>query len=141
MTFVGIVVARKVTWQFGALQLQLILYDHVMLNQIAASLIDGMSHVRVQLVGGIVFWSAIVTHTRAAIVAIVTTDVILVSATIAARSKFAAGHGNKWAMAPFDDLQVSYDETMVKGDGTESAEAILRLLHQLDSNLGDVHSY
>ena len=54
---------------------------------------------------------------------------------------WATRHGDERAVAPFDNFQIADHKAMIKGDGTEGAEAILRFLHELDSNLSDVHSH
>ena len=99
-----------------------------------------MGDIGVEFVGRVIFGTTVVTDPRATIVAIIAADVILVSAATTAIGELAAGHGDKWTVAPFDDLQIAYDKAVVEGNGTEGAQAILRFLHELDSNLSDVHS-
>ena len=100
-----------------------------------------MSDIGVEFVRCIIFGAAIVADARATIVAIIATDVVFVSAATTAIGEFATGHGDEWTMAAFDDFQIADDEAMVKRNGTKGAEAIFRFLHELDSNLSDVHSY
>lgn len=138
--FVGIIVTRNIAGEFGALELELILVDHVLLDQIATCLIDGMRHIGVKFVWRVIVGMTIVANARSAVVAIVAANVVLVPTTTTATGELAAGHGHEWTVATFDYFQIADHETMVKGDGAERAQAILGLLHELDSNLGDIHS-
>ena len=121
MPFVGIVVARDIARKFGTLQLELILLDHMLLNQIATSLIDRMRHVGVKFIRSIVIGMAIVANTLSAVIAVVATNMVLVSTATTAIGKLAAGHGHERAVATFNYLQITDHETMVKGDGAERA--------------------
>ena len=140
VAFIGVIIARYVARKLGAFKLELIFFDHVLLDQIATGLIDRVRYIGVKFVGSVVVRIAIVADARSAVVAIVAANVILVPAATAATGEFAAGHGHKRTVAAFNDFEIAHHKTMVKGYGAERPQAILGFLHELDSNLGDIHS-
>ncbi len=139
-----IVVSRLVPRKLGSLQLEHIFADHGALNEISAGLVDRVSDIGVKLVGvssldlSQILWAS---QPGAALVAVLAAQMVFVATTTAASRHFSAGHGYEGTIRPFDNLQVSDDETMVDGDRTERSEPILRFLHQFDSNLGDFHRF
>jgi hypothetical protein len=112
-----------------------------MLDHIAASLIDRVSNIGIKLVGCPFDVLKVLrpSQTLAALVAVIAPHVIFRPAASTPRSHLAAGHRYKRTIRAFDDLQIPYHESLVQGDRTESPEAILREVHELDSNLSYIH--
>lgn len=54
--------------------------------------------------------------------------------------QLSAGHGHKWAMAPFNNLQIPDDKAIVEGDGAKGPKSVFGILHEFDPNLGNIHS-
>ncbi len=79
-------------------------------------------------------------HACAALVAKSGSKMIFRAALLTLGHNFAAGHCDKWAVVPFDDLQISHDKTVVERDATKSSQTISRVLHELDSNFSDDHA-
>ena len=57
----------------------------------------------------------------------------------AMRGELATRHSYERPVAAFDDFQITNYEAIVKGDRTESLEALSRFFHEFDANLGDLH--
>ena len=55
-------------------------------------------------------------------------------------AELAAGHGHEQPARPVDDLEVANNEGVIDGNRAEGPQAVLGILHQLDANLGDLHS-
>ena len=65
---------------------------------------------------------------------------VLVIAPLAMPRQLATGHGNERTTGSVDNFEITNDETVVDGDGTESPKSVFGVLHQFDANLGDFHS-
>lgn len=126
---ISVIVTGDIARLLGAFQLQMILLHHVVLDHIAARLIDGMGYIGIEFIGGVVLPTAIISDPRATVVAVIAADVIFVAASRTTIGQFPAGHRHKGAMASFDNLQVSDDKTIIKGNGAEGSQAIFRFLH------------
>jgi hypothetical protein len=73
------------------------------------------------------------------LIAVVTSHVVFASATSAPGGHLATRHRHKRTIRPLDNLQISHNKRLIEGDGAEGSQAILRLFHQLDPNLSNVH--
>lgn len=113
-----LVVPGDITRLFGPLKLQLVLLQNPLLDQVSAGLVDRMGDVRIELVGG----SFDIVHVLGpsqpptALVAVVAAHVVFRAAAAAPGRHFAAGHGDKGPVGPFDDLQVPDHKGVVEGD-------------------------
>ena len=101
-----------------------------------------MRHVGIQLIGRVVVLAITGTFadSRTAVVAVIAADVILIAATRATVCQFATRHGHKRSMTALDDLKITNDKTIVKGDGAKSTQAVFGGLHEFDPNLGYIHA-
>jgi hypothetical protein len=141
-TLINVIVPGDVARCFGPLQFQLVFVYDMLLDQIAAGLVNGVRYVGVQLVRYVFFFVfSAFSHSGAAVIAIIAANVILVTATWAAIRQLSAWHGDKWTVAAFDNFQIADHEAVVEGDGAEGPQPIFGLFHQLDSNFSNVHSY
>jgi hypothetical protein len=140
---ISFVVTGPVTGLFGSLELQLILVEHGLLNEVAASLIDGVSDIRVKLARIPFFVANFLTlsQANATVIAEGSPQVIFVTAAMTASRQFSAGHSHKRSGRTFYNFEISNNETMVDRNGAKSSKAILRIFHQLNANLGNLHCY
>jgi hypothetical protein len=100
-----------------------------------------MGYVRIELVRGILVPGvSIVPQTRTTIIAIIAANMVLVPTTATAVGQLAARHGHKGTMTPLNYFEIANYKAVVKSNRTKCPQPIFRLLHQLDPNLGDVHS-
>ena len=76
---------------------------------------------------------------RAALVAVLSAQVILHPATGAVGRQLPAGHCYERAIRAVDDLQVPDHKAIVKSDRAKCFQALSRLFHEFDANLGDFH--
>src|SRR5207247_9590014 len=111
ITGVVLVVGADVAGLLGAFAFFLVGLDDGGLDDFAASGVDGMSDVGVELgpavgaAGGTVFVEA-----AAALVAETGPQMVLAAALRAAIGQLAAGHGHERTLGAFDDLQVPDDK-------------------------------
>jgi hypothetical protein len=112
-----------------------------MLDHIAASLIDRMSNIGIKLVGCPFDVLKVLrpSQTLAALVAVIAPHVIFRTAPTTPGGHLATGHRNKRTVRALDDFQIPNHKSMVQGDRTESPKAILRGIHEFDSNLSYIH--
>src|SRR5205814_6138404 len=75
----------------------------------------------------------------AALVAILGLEVVLRAALVAVARKLAAGHSDEGPAGAVDDLQIANHEAVVKSYRAKALQPIVRVLHQLDSDLGYFH--
>jgi hypothetical protein len=54
--------------------------------------------------------------------------------------EFSARHGHEGTIRTLNDFQISNDKAVVESDGAEGFEAVSWFFHELDANLGDIHS-
>jgi hypothetical protein len=136
-----LVVTGDISGLLGPLKLELILAYDRLLDQIAASLVDRMGDVGIELIGCPFDVLKVLGPSQAlpALVAEIAPHMIFRPAATAPRCHLATGHRYKRTIRAFDDLQISYHESLVQGNRTESPEAILREVHELDSNLSYIH--
>jgi hypothetical protein len=136
-----LVVPGNIPGLLGPLELQSVLAYHRMLDQVAASLVDRVSDIGIKLIGCPFDVLKVLgpSQTLAALVAIIAPHVIFRTATTTPRGHLATGHRNKRPIRALDDLQIPNHKSMVQGDRTESPKAILRGIHEFDSNLSYIH--
>ncbi len=99
-----------------------------------------MRDVGVKLRAAVVFADVVLPQSRAALVAVARLQVVLRTALMAVRRESPARHGDKRTVGAADDLQVANHEAMIERDRAERLQALARIFHQLDANLGDFHS-
>ena len=58
-------------------------------------------------------------------IAVIRTQVVLVSAAMTVAAQLSAGHCNEGAVGPVDDLEVSNDKRAIDRDGTEASQTVL----------------
>jgi hypothetical protein len=136
-----LVVPGNVPGLLGPLELQSVLAYHGMLDQVAASLVDRVCDIGIKLIGCPFDVLKVLrpSQTLAALVAVIAPHVIFRTAPTTPRGHLATGHRNKRPIRALDDLQIPNHKSMVQRDRTESPKAILRGIHQFDSNLSYIH--
>jgi hypothetical protein len=110
------------------------------LDHLPASRIDGVSNIGIQLGSPLLISNrSIVLQSQSARVAMGGPQVILAPAAGAMERQFAAWHRHKRSIGTFDNFQISDDETIIKCDGAKCPQSVVRIFHQLNANLGDLH--
>ena len=61
------------------------------------------------------------------------------TAFAAVASQLTAGHGDKRAIISLDNFQIANYESAVESDAAKAAQTIFWVLHQFDSNFGNLH--
>ena len=110
------------------------------LHLFTADRVDWMGDVSVQLRSSIdVAGCSLLVKTSTTLIAVTSSQVILVATMRTAICQLTAGHGNKETLGPFDDFQISDDKLIVEGDTTERMESFVVLFDKLDTDFGDFH--
>ena len=118
--------------------------DDTALNELTSLGIDGMGYIGMKFgTAMIVARGAIFMEAETALVAEAGPQVVLATAAATTVCELAAGHGDKESLEAFDDFQVSHHEHVVESHGTESEQSFVAaflVVHELDSDFGDLHS-
>ena len=135
------VVPRNISGLLGSFEFQMVLADDGVLDLIATSLIDRVGDIRVKLIRGPFDILQILGTTEpfSALIAVVAAHVVLRATAAASGRHFAARHGHERTVCSLDDFQIPDHKSMVKSDRAEGSESVLRVFHELDSYLGNVH--
>src|SRR5439155_12142278 len=113
---------------------------HSVLNHFAALRVDGMSDIGIELGTALrVADGPLFAQTSAALIAILSFEMVLRAALMAMAGELAAGHGDEGPVGAVDDLEVADDKAVIEGDGAEALQSIVGVHHELDSDLSDLH--
>jgi len=138
---VFVIVSRNIAGLFGPFQFLVKFLNHATLDSLASLGVNRMSDVGVQLGSALVVEvEFVVAGTFATVVAKAGSQMILGIAGTTVGCQFPAGHCDEGTRVTFNDLQVAYDEALVKGNAAKRAETVLRVLHQFDSDFRNLHS-
>lgn len=132
-----IVVTGTVAGLLTSIQLGFKFGDDRILDQLTTLAVDRMSNVRVKFLRCVIVVAALGVQFRTTLVAVRSSQMILIVASLTVAAEFATGHRHEWTACAVDDFQISDDEGVINRDRTEGSKTILGTFHQLDSNLGD----
>ena len=135
-----VVVARNIAGLLATFEFFAIALDDSILNHLSTGRIDRMGDVRIEFGSPVgIHGFAVMFEFGAAVIAVVGSQMILRAAQMAMGGELATGHRDKRTIDSFNDLQIADDECVVERDAAETLQAIVRVIHQLDANLGDFH--
>jgi len=114
---IEIVVSRDIAGLLRPLKLVMILADDALLNHLTTAGIDRMGDVGIQLRPAVlVFDGSIFLQPQPALIAISGLQVVLAAALGAVGRQLSAGHRHERTVSPFDNLEITDHEAIVKGD-------------------------
>jgi hypothetical protein len=114
---IEVVVARNVAGELRPLEFGVEFANHSVLNHLAAAGVDWVRDIGIEFGAAVLILDdPIFLEPQSALVAKGGFEVIFAAALGAMGRQFAARHGHKRAIRPFNDLQIPDDKAIVKGD-------------------------